>query len=139
VAASAAVGAGALGLGAIVSLAATSAAADVTGILMAGVIAAVGFFILPARRRRAKEVMRAKVTAVREKLVRALRAEFEREMTRGRQRIEGAIAPYSRFVRAEHGKLIAMRGELEGIAHEIRALRVRIEGGGPAEAPGSRG
>ena len=138
VAASAAVGAGALGLGTVVSLAATSAAADVTGILMAGVIAALGFFILPARRRRAKEEMRAKVTAVRENLVRALRTEFEREMTRGKQRIEEAIAPYSRFVRAENARLTAVRVELERIAHEIRALRVRIEGGGPAEAPESR-
>lgn len=127
VAASAAVGAGALGLGTVVSLAATSAAADVTGIVMAGVIAALGFFILPARRKRAKEEMRAKVTALRENLVRALRTEFEREMTRGRQRIEEAIAPYSRFVRAEQGRLTAMQSELETLAHEIRALRVRIE------------
>ncbi len=129
VAASAAVGAGALGLGTVVSLAATSAAADVTGILMAGVLAAIGFFILPARRRRAKEEMRAKVTALRQNLVRALRTEFEREMARGRQRVEEAIAPYSRFVRAEHAKLTAMQAELESLAHEIRALRVRIEGG----------
>jgi len=127
VAASAAVGAGALGLGTVVSLAATSAAADVTGMLMAGVIAALGFFILPARRRRAKEEMRAKVTALRAKLVGALRTEFEREMTRGRQRIEEAIAPYSRFVRAEQAKLTAMQGDLEAIADDIRALRVRIE------------
>ncbi|MBP1634999.1 MAG: iniA [Acidobacteria bacterium] len=129
VAASAAVGAGAVGLGTIVSLAATSAAADVTGILMAGVIAALGFFILPARRKKAKQEMRAKVTGLRERLVRALRGEFEREMARGRQRIEEAIAPYSRFVRAEHGHLTAMRTELEAIGHDIRALRVRIEGG----------
>jgi len=111
----------------VVSLAATSAAADVTGMLMAGVIAALGFFILPARRRRAKEEMRAKVTALRAKLVGALRTEFEREMTRGRQRIEEAIAPYSRFVRAEQAKLTAMQGDLEAIADDIRALRVRIE------------
>lgn len=127
VAASAAVGAGALGLGTVVSLAATSAAADVTGIVMAGVIAAVGFFILPARRKRAKEEMRAKVTALRESLVRALRTEFEREMARGRQRIEEAIGPYSRFVRAEQARLTAVQAELASLAQEIRALRLRIE------------
>lgn len=136
VAASAAVGAGALGLGTVVSLAATSAAADVTGIVMAGVLAAIGFFILPARRRRAKEEMREKVTALRRNLAAALRGEFEREMTRGRQRIDEAIAPYSRFVRAEHTKLTTMRVELDAAAHEIRGLHVRIEGGG--ELPDSR-
>jgi hypothetical protein len=132
VAASAAVGAGALGLGTLVSVAATTAAADVTGIVMASVVAAIGFFILPAKRRRAKEEMRAKVTALRENLVRALRTEFEREMGRGRERLDLATAPYSRFVRSEHGKLTATRAELDGIAQEIRALRLRIEAGGSA-------
>ncbi len=128
VAASAAVGAGALGLGTLVSVAATTAAADVTGIVMASVVAAIGFFILPAKRRRAKEEMRGKVTAMREKLVSALKTEFEREMVRGRQRVEEATAPYSRFVRAEHEKLTAIRDELEAIGQQIRSLRVRIEG-----------
>jgi small GTP-binding protein len=68
VAAAAAVGAGALGLGTIVTMAATTAAADVTGIVMASVMAAVGFFIIPAKRHKAKSEMRAKITAVREKL-----------------------------------------------------------------------
>ncbi|HSK10091.1 MAG TPA: dynamin family protein [Vicinamibacterales bacterium] len=127
VATSAAVGAGALGLGTLVSVAATTAAADVTGIVMASVVAAIGFFILPAKRRRAKEEMRAKVTALRENLVRALRTEFEREMARGRQRLQEAIAPYARFVRAEHEKLTAMRTDLEASARDIGFLRSRIE------------
>ena len=59
VAASAAVGAGALGLGTIVTIAATTAAADITGIVLAGVMATVGLFIVPARRRKAKDDLRA--------------------------------------------------------------------------------
>ncbi|MGH9313054.1 MAG: dynamin family protein, partial [Vicinamibacterales bacterium] len=47
VAAAAAAGAGALGLGALVTAVATTAAADVTGLLMASAVAAIGFFILP--------------------------------------------------------------------------------------------
>ena len=54
VATTAAVGAGALGLGALVSLAATTAAADITGFVMAGVMAALGFLIIPAKRRKAQ-------------------------------------------------------------------------------------
>ena len=61
VAATAAVGAGALGLGALVSVAATTAAADITGLLMAGVIAALGFLIIPAKRRKARTEIRAKI------------------------------------------------------------------------------
>ena len=59
VAATAAVGAGALGLGTIVTVAVSTAAADITGLVMASVLAAIGLFILPARRQKAKEEMRA--------------------------------------------------------------------------------
>ena len=68
VATAAAVSAGAVGLGAIVTIAATTAAADVTGIVMASLVAALGFFILPAKREQAKAHMRKKIGVVREKL-----------------------------------------------------------------------
>jgi hypothetical protein len=101
VAAAAAAGAGAVGLGALVTAVATTAAADVTGLVMAGALAAIGFFILPARRRRAKTEMRAKISAMRAQLATALRAQFAREVDRSARRIRESIAPYSRFVRAE--------------------------------------
>jgi hypothetical protein len=127
VATSAAVGVGAVGLGTIVTVAATTAAADVTGIVMASVVAAIGFFILPNKRRRAKEEMREKVAAMRENLTRALRDEFEREIENSRHRISEGIAPYSRFVRAEHEKLGTMRTTLETAKRDIDTLRARIE------------
>ncbi len=61
VATAAAVGAGAVGLGAIVTIAASTAAADVTGLVMASLIAAVGFFVIPAKRKKGKEEMRQKI------------------------------------------------------------------------------
>ena len=48
----------ALGLGALVTTLATTAAADVTGVLLAGLMAAVGLFIIPARRRQGKALKR---------------------------------------------------------------------------------
>jgi small GTP-binding protein len=127
VAASAAAGASALGLGAIVTAAATTAVADVTGVLMAGVLATVGFFIIPARRRRAKREMREKVAAMREKLGAALRTQFEQEMARGASRLEASIAPYTRFIRAEKDKLQGMQAELQRITAGLEGLRERIE------------
>src|SRR5215218_5242063 len=82
VAAAAAVGAGAVGLGTIVTIAATTAAADVTGIILASVLAAIGFFILPAKRQRAKEEMREKIAGVRAGLSTALREQFQKEIQR---------------------------------------------------------
>ena len=127
VAAAAAVGAGAVGLGAIVTIAATTAAADATGIIMASVLAALGFFILPAKREKAKEQMRRKIADVRERLSEALRSQFAQEITRSGDRIRESIAPYSRFIRAEGEKLRTTEQELREIGAELAALRARVD------------
>jgi small GTP-binding protein len=126
VAAAAAIGAGALGLGAIVTVAATTAAADVTGILLAGAMATLGLFVIPARRRKAKKELRSKVTTLRETLTGALREQFQQEMTRSQQRVGDAIAPYSRFVRAEQQSLTSMRDTLERSREALTALQARV-------------
>ena len=127
VATAAAAGAGALGLGAIVTFVATTAAADVTGVLMASVMAAIGFFVLPARRERAKEQMRRKVAVLRQRLSEALRSEFTHEIAASAPRIRERIAPYSRFVRAEGEKLRSTEQELREIGAAIEGLRGRVE------------
>jgi small GTP-binding protein len=127
VATAAAVGAGALGLGAIVTLAATATAVDVTGIIMASVMAAIGFFILPAKRAKAKEEMRRKVADVRERLSAALRRQFAQEITKSGDRIRESIAPYSRFIRAEGDKLRETDQELKEIGAALEVLRARVD------------
>jgi small GTP-binding protein len=119
----AAAGGAALGLGTLVTLAATTAAADITGILMAGVIATVGLLVIPARRRKAKAEMRDKVTALRERLSRALRTEFERAQEQSAQRIATAVEPYSRFVRAERTRWQQARDTLGGLRDRAAAFR----------------
>jgi small GTP-binding protein len=127
VATAAAVGAGALGLGTIVTLAASTAAADVTGLILASVMAAIGFFILPAKRQRAKAEMREKIAAVRARLSDALREQFHKEIQRSADRIREGIAPYSRFVRAEGDSLKVIDQELREIANELASLRARVD------------
>ena len=135
VAAAAAAGAGALGLGALVTAVATTAAADVTGLLMASAVAALGFFILPAKRRQGKAEMRGKITAMRDRLASALRSQFEEEIRRSAGRIRESVGPYSRFVRAEGQKLdesaVAFRGSLDALDR----VRAELERALPAGAP----
>lgn len=127
VAASAAIEVGAIGLGALVTALATTVAADVTGVLLASVIAALGLFIIPARRRQAKSEMNAKVTELRDNLARSLRAQFQREIDRSLHGINEAIAPYTRFVRAERAKLQETQGTLEKLRTEMEQLKTRID------------
>ncbi len=127
VAAAAAAGAGALGLGALVTAVATTAAADVTGLLMASAVAAIGFFILPAKRRQGKAEMRGKISAMRDRLASALRSQFEEEIRRSGGRIRESVAPYSRFVRAEGEKLDEAAVTLRGSLDALDRVRAELE------------
>ena len=127
VAAAAATGAGALGLGAIITFAATTAAADFTGILLASVIAACGFFIIPAKRKRAKAQMRERIADVRARLSAALRKQFEEEIGRSSARMRESIAPYSRFVRAEGEKLGEADARLARLRTDLARVRERVD------------
>ena len=127
VAAAAALEVSALGLGALVTIMATTVAADVTGVLMASLVAALGLFVIPARRRRAKIEMREKVAALRNQLVRSLSTHFEQEIQRSLKSINEAISPYSRFVRSERGKLLESQESLETVQEEIIRLRGAVE------------
>lgn len=127
VAALAAVEIGAVGLGALVAILATTAAADVTGVLLASVVAALGLFVIPARRRQAKAEMHEKISTMRDQLIQSLRVEFQREIDRSLQNIQEAIAPYTRFVRAEENKLLETQEELGGIKNDLNRLMVRVE------------
>jgi len=127
VAALAAVEVGALGLGTLVAILAPTAAADVTGILLASLMAALGLFIIPAKRRRAKQEMREKIADMREQLVTSLRTQFESEIERSIQKINEAISPYTRFVRAEHSKLLEYQTTFTGIKTGLSRLEVRVD------------
>jgi small GTP-binding protein len=122
----AAAGGGALALGTVVTLAATTAAADVTGLLLASVVATLGFLVIPARRRKAKGELKEKVSALRERLATALRAEFERAQMHSHQRLDDVVAPYSRFVRAEQERWTSARDVLGTLRDQAASVRKRL-------------
>ena len=127
VATAAATAGGAIGLGTLVTIAASTAAADVTGILLASVIAALGFFIIPARRNRAKAQMREKIADVRARLSTALRVQFQEEIGRSTARMRDSIAPYSRFVRSEGERLRETAEKLSTLRADLDNLRRRVD------------
>jgi small GTP-binding protein len=125
--------AGAVGLGAAIAILVGTAAADVTGILAASIVAGLGLFIIPARRRKATADFLKKMDDLRERLTAALTDQFERETQRAGENIREAIAPYLRFVRAEYDKVTEVKSDLDAAASSLRALRADIE-----HAPGAR-
>ena len=118
---------GAVGLGAVLIAILHTALADFTGILAAGALAIVGLLIIPAKRRRAKNDLHAKLEDLRERLMEAMTDEFERELEKSLRRLREAIAPYTRFVRAEKKKLTRTEGELDEIRSSLGKIRASIE------------
>jgi len=127
VAATAAISAGAVGLGTLVTILATTMATDITGILLAGVMAALGLFIIPTRRRNAKKEMRQKVKSMRDQLTSSLTEHFSHEINRSLQEIKDTITPYTRFVRSESEKNQEAHKKLQGYLTEIIQLSDEIE------------
>jgi uncharacterized coiled-coil DUF342 family protein len=104
-----------------------TAAADFTGIIAAGTIAVLGFFIIPNRRHDAKKELRQKIEELRTQLMSGLTGQFDREIVESVRRLDEAIAPYTRFVRAERTKLTEVRGELDAVNQGLVRLRSRVE------------
>jgi small GTP-binding protein len=119
--------AGAIGLGAMVATLATTTAADVTGIVLAGTIAVLGMFVIPSKRKRAKGQLRDRIERMRGELMTGLRSQFQKEVDRSVRGVMEAVSPYTRFVRAESDKLAGMDRELEEIGGHLTQLRTEID------------
>ena len=121
---------GAVGIGAVVVAIASTRFLDVTGIIAGAILAGYGLFILPNRRRKAREEFREKTDALRERLGEVVRRQFEAELSRSIERMREAIAPYTRFVRSEHARMSRAGEDLAAIDAEADALRAEISAPG---------
>ena len=123
----AAVEAGAIGLGAILVVILNTTFLDVTGVLGASALAALGLYVLPYRRQKVKAQLRARIGDLRRRLDTAITQQFESELTASVQRIREAVAPYTRFVRVEREKLETLAADLQRDESEWAGLRRRVE------------
>ena len=120
-------GAGGIGLGAAIVAFVGTAAADVTGILAGVVLLGLGLYIIPARRKRAKEDFNTKMQELRTRLHAAMQEQFKKELNNAITRVQDAIAPYTRFVRAEQKKTQAMQEQVLQLDNALVTLKNEIE------------
>lgn len=118
---------GAIGLGTAVATVITGAAADITGILLAAVLAVGGFYLIPRKRRQAKETLRKRLSMLEEQLTDALTRQVHLEITQSTERVNEAIAPYRRFVVSQQERLNEARGELVATEDSLQRLKREIE------------
>jgi hypothetical protein len=119
--------AGAVGLGALVTLAVVSSTLDITGLLAAGTLAILGFFVIPHKRTQAKDSFRTKVSTLRTKLLGALTTQFTSEAESAVTRLKEGVAPFTRFIRAERERIEKTEATLGELRHRLSALRARSQ------------
>ncbi len=120
--------AGGIGLGAaIVAIAGAAAVADVTGLIAGITLISLGLYIIPSRRTHAKRNFNDKMQELRTRLHNAMNEQFHKELNNAINRVRDAIAPYTRFVRAEQKKTAAMQEQLTHLSNQVIRLRNTIE------------
>jgi small GTP-binding protein len=117
-----------VGLGVLMTAMLTGAAADITGVTLAATLAVTGLYVIPARRRAAKEEFQKKVREVRGRLDEALTRQVHSAVQDSQEKVNESIAPYRRFVQVQQQELNEARGEL--VVAEDALLRLRTEIGG---------
>ena len=119
-------GAGAVGLGTLVTVLGGALAADITGVLAGTLLAGLGLYIIPMRKQRARKQFHARAEELRVKLRDALSRQLASELEASVERIQAAIAPYLRFVRSELEKVSRFHDRLSDLGEQMGALRREI-------------
>ncbi|GAC1360411.1 MAG: dynamin family protein [Herpetosiphon sp.] len=117
---------GAVGLGGVLLAVLSGAVADFTGLLAAGAVAAMGLYIVPTKRRRAKAEFHTKISDLRDELARTINRQVNSEMEVSIAQVREAIGPYTRFVRSQQETFGAVGVELTGIEAQLGRLRGEI-------------
>jgi small GTP-binding protein len=118
---------GAVGLGALVTAAVLSSSLDVTGILAAGTLAIVGFFVIPYKRKQAKDRFTEKMTSLRTNLLETLTTQFTKETQRAVERLKEGVTPYTRFVRSERERIEKSETTLARLRQRLSVLRAHSQ------------
>lgn len=121
-------GVGAVGIGALVATVLTTKALDVTGIVTASALAVLGLFVIPYKRKQAKEAFRDKMAELRQNLMKTLSNTFKLESDNAIQRLESNITPYTGYVQSEQIRLQTDKETLNNLQGKLDAMSQTIPG-----------
>ena len=118
---------GAVGLGTLVAVAVASSSLDITGTLAASTLAVLGFFVIPYKRKQAKDNFKEKMLTLRTKLLSALTTQFNHESENAIACLKDGVAPYTRYVRIERERIEKTEITLAGLQQKLSELRARSQ------------
>lgn len=115
-------GGGAVGLGVLVATVFATRALDVTGLVAAGTMAVLGLFVIPYKRKQAKEDFAKRMQTLRDSLMQSQRKTFEHEAQTAVTRLQKEVMPYTAYVGGEMEKVQATESKLAEIEAQLEKL-----------------
>jgi uncharacterized protein YukE len=119
-------GAGALGLGYIITSAVSSMALDVTGLTAATMLLVTSFLILPYKRSKAKTEFKQRINELRTTMRESLERESATEIDKMIRGINSAFEPYQRFYATESEKVDRFAAKLADVDAQAREISISI-------------
>ena len=104
-----------------------SSSLDITGVLAAGTLAILGFFVIPYKHKQAKDTFQLKMTELRTRLLETLTAQFTDESKNAVARLKDGVTPYVRYVRAERERIEKSESVLAKVRQKLSSLRARSQ------------
>ena len=119
-------GVGAAGIGVLVATVITARALDITGIVSAGTLAILGLFVIPYKRKQAKDKFIERMAEMRQGLRDTLSKTIKGEFGAALTRLTENISPYTAYVQAENQKANEDQDALTKLENELEALKKEI-------------
>ncbi len=116
----------AIGIGAALTIIATTVATDILGIVAAFWIGIAGFLVMPYYRKKSQKEFETQISSVEEKLVHALEKELRSEVSNQARQFEQAVAPFRQYVQNALQKIAGVHNDLEKIQEEILQIRQQL-------------
>ncbi len=120
-------GVGAASIGVLVATVITARALDITGIVSAGTLAILGLFVIPYKRKQAKDKFIERMAEMRQGLRDTLSKTFKGEFGTAINRLNENISPYTDYVQAENEKANEDQSALVKLENELEALKKEID------------
>ncbi|HAE60272.1 MAG TPA: Dynamin family protein, partial [Anaerolineae bacterium] len=95
--------------------------------LAASTLAVLGFFVIPYKRKQAKDNFKEKMLILRTKLLSALTTQFGNESESAITRLKDGVAPYTRYVRSERERIEKAEIALANLRQKLSELRARSQ------------
>ena len=116
----------AVGLGAGLTIVATTVATDILGIVAAFWVGVAGFMILPYYRKKSQKEFTVQISEIEEKLINSLQKELNEEIQSQTLQMEQAISPFRQFVSNALDKINNQMHETERLRQQIQELRTKL-------------